>query len=188
MWVQYNYSFTILLIHTAPDKLKNSRDNFNILSLNVQSLNAKYDALVVLLDIIAQQNMKFHAICIQETWLNDNTDMDLFQLEGYNCISQSFNPLCSSHGGLVTYVDSEYSASGIESVNDSTVWGGLFILVHDPSLVKDIVVGNIYRPPKDDNNRSNVDTFARELEPIFARINDTRAEIFLAGDYNINFL
>ena len=73
--------------------------------------------------------------------------MDLFQLEGYNCISQSFNPLCSSHGGLVTYVDSEYSASVIESFNDSTVWEGLFSSVHDPSLVKDIVVGiSIGRP------------------------------------------
>ena len=69
----------------------------------------------------------------------------------------------------------------------TTIWEWLFISVHDPSLVKDIVVGNIYRPPKDNNNRGNVDTFARELEPILARISDTRAEIFLAGDYNINF-
>ena len=104
--------------------------------------------------------------------------MDLFQLEIHNCISQSFKPLCSSHGGLVTHVDSEYSASVIESVNDSTVWEGLLISVHDPSLVKDIVVGDIYSLPKDNNNRGNVDTFARELEQILARNSDTRADIF----------
>ena len=87
------------------------------------------------------------------------TDMDLFQLEGYSCIS--FNPLFSSHGGLVTYVDSEYSASVIEAVNDSTVWEGLFISVHDCSAIKNIMIRKIYRAHKDNNNRENFDTFLK---------------------------
>ena len=46
--------------------------NFNILSLNTQSINVKFDALVVFLDIAKQQNVHFHAICLQETWLSEN--------------------------------------------------------------------------------------------------------------------
>ena len=46
-------------------------------------MNAKYDALVARLDIVAQTSVKFYAICIRETLLKENTDMDLFQLEGY---------------------------------------------------------------------------------------------------------
>ena len=29
------------------------------------------------------------AICIQETWLNEHDDISLFNLNGYNCISES---------------------------------------------------------------------------------------------------
>ena len=48
--------------------------NFNILSLNTQSINAKFDALVAFLEIAKQQNVHFHAICLQETWLSENSD------------------------------------------------------------------------------------------------------------------
>ena len=57
----------------------------------------------------------------QETSFKDTTDMDLFQLEWYNWISLSSNSLCNWQVGLVSYVDSEYSALVNESVNDSIV-------------------------------------------------------------------
>ena len=41
--------------------------NFNILSLNTQSINAKFDAFVAFLEIAKQQNVHFHAICLQDT-------------------------------------------------------------------------------------------------------------------------
>ena len=75
---------------------KEKQDEFCILSLNIQSLNAKFDELVILLHSLT--NCKFSAICIQETWLTDKSDLSLFKIDGYNCISQS--KICSAHGGL----------------------------------------------------------------------------------------
>ena len=52
---------------------KNSLDNVNSSNFNTQILNAKHGALIGLLGIIAKR-----------IWLNDNTGLDWFQLEGYN--------------------------------------------------------------------------------------------------------
>ena len=58
--------------------LKEKLDEFCILSLNIQSLNAKFDELVILLHSLT--NCKFSAICIQETWLTDKSDLSLFKI------------------------------------------------------------------------------------------------------------
>ena len=89
--------------------------NFNILSLNTQSINAKFDAFVALLEIAKQQNIPFHAICLQETWLSENSDLSLLQLNGFTCFSQGKQ--CSSHGGLITYIDTNINASVINHLS-----------------------------------------------------------------------
>ena len=61
---------------------------FSILSLNVQSLNAKIDQLKILIYELSQHNLYFNIICVQETWLSQNSDLDLIQLENYNFISK----------------------------------------------------------------------------------------------------
>ena len=73
------------LITTLKDKAK----HFTVLSLNCQSLNAKFDALVVFIEEFRLHHFEFSAICLQETWLSDNSDLSVFQLHNYTCISQS---------------------------------------------------------------------------------------------------
>ena len=90
--------------------------NFNVISLNAQSMNAKFDSLLILLEIARQQNITIHVMCIQESWLDENCDLSLYQIEGYTCISQGKR--CSSHGGLMTYVNSQYNTSVIDVKND----------------------------------------------------------------------
>ena len=85
--------------------------NINILSLNTQSINAKFDTFIAFLEIAKQQNVHFHAICLQETWLSENSDLSLLQLNGFTCFSQGKQ--CSSHGGLITYIDTNINASVI---------------------------------------------------------------------------
>ena len=51
------------------------------MSLNAQSLNAKFDNLQTLIETLQEQNIKLHAICIQESWLDDNSNLDLLQLD-----------------------------------------------------------------------------------------------------------
>ena len=74
--------------------------HFNVLSLNVQSINEKFDGLLLLLE---KQDIYFHAICIQKRWLTGDSDLSSFQITGYQCISQG--KICSPHGGLITYID-----------------------------------------------------------------------------------
>ena len=47
-----------------------------------------------------------------------------------------------------------------------------------------IELGNIYRPPKDNN--SNIQLFIDELHPILQTLSNTNT--ILCGDFNIDFL
>ena len=61
--------------------------------------------------------MRFHAICIQETWFSETSDYSLVAINGYNCIHQSKPSDCSNHGGLITYVDNNDEVEGIDIKN-----------------------------------------------------------------------
>ena len=165
--------------------MSNSR-NFNVISLNAQSINAKFDSLLMFLEVARQQNIMLHVICIHETWLDEKSDLSLYQIEGYTCISQCKR--CSSHGGLITYVKSQLNTSVMDIKINSPIWEGLFVAIQDIETEKEIVVGSIYRPPYDDNNEQNVTTFVTELEPIIATLIDDNHELLIAGDFNINLL
>ena len=49
-----------------------------------------------------------------------------------------------------------------------------------------IVIGNIYRPPR--NLLENFKTFYNELEPILQKLNSNTPETIIAGDFNIDLL
>ena len=51
-----------------------------------------------------------------------------------------------------------------------------------------MIIGNIYKPPKDNNNCGNVNGFINELEPILSDLGNTNSEVLICGDYNINLL
>ena len=74
------------------------RKHFTILSLNIQSIHAKFDHLQILLNELKQHQFEFSAICLQETWLSDDPDLRLIQIPGYTMISHG--SICTSHGGL----------------------------------------------------------------------------------------
>ena len=172
-------------VDNLPVKMSRS-GNSNIIRLNAQSINAKFDSLLMLLEIARQQNITIHVMCIQESWLDENCDLSLYQIEGYTCIS--LGKRCSSHGWLMTYVNSQYNTSVIDVKNDSPIWESLFVTVKDMNIGKEFVVGNIYRPPYDNNNEQNVTTFVTELEPVIATLNDGYHELLITGDFNINLL
>ena len=111
----------------------------------------------------------FHLICLQETWLNDNSDLSLFNIDGNIRYSQGAR--CSRHGGLTTYVDSKFNPSDTNSEN----WEGLFVSVVDNITRKEAAFGNIY-------------TSVVELDPTIGLLNDCNRELVIALDLNINLL
>ena len=47
------------------------------------------------------------AICLQETWLSDSSDISHLLLDNYNCISQGER--MSSHSGLGIYLHNQFT-------------------------------------------------------------------------------
>ena len=149
--------------------------NFNILSLNTQSINAKLDAFVAFLEIAKRQNVHSHAICLQETWLSENSDLSLLQLNDVTCFS--LGKQCSSRGGMITYIDTNINASVINVEITSPIWEGLFVKIQGMENTEGIIIGNIYRPPYDNNRKENINSFASELDPILSSF-DTGTQRF----------
>ena len=119
--------------------LQNNEDNFTILGLNVQSLNTKFDEIKIFLRGLNDHGHKITAISIQETWLSDQQDKLIFQLESYNFISQ---PKTSSE------LSESYDYSELQLYTGSQVGDGVFIEVKAQSISIKFIIGNIYRPPR----------------------------------------
>ena len=174
-----------------PSFMITRENNFTILSLNVQSINAKISKLQLLVHQLHSQNIFIDAIAIQESWLKHDESHELsnltqLQIEGYNIKSQGYS--CSKHGGLMFYTRSDYAVKTIESFKNSTVWEGLFVELKKESTDNKIVLGNIYKPPKQNNNLENIQKFTEELVPILEKIKNNNVKFLLAGDFNIDVL
>ena len=55
-------------------------DSFSILSLNCKSLNAKFEQINIKIQQLQSTGHEFSAICLQETWLSDDSDISLLQI------------------------------------------------------------------------------------------------------------
>ena len=109
-----------------PFQLKN-KNNINVLSINAQSINAKFDSLLAYIKMHVIKAL--HFIYIQESWLRDDSDLSLFKKNGFNCFSRGHS--CASHGGLQTYVDESVNACALDVDINSQIWEGMFLLIKD---------------------------------------------------------
>ena len=61
--------------------LENHKNELCVLSLNIKSIRSKFPQLQSLLRILSNKSYCFDAICIQETWLNENDNYHFFNSE-----------------------------------------------------------------------------------------------------------
>ena len=120
---------------SLPSCLK-GEGHFNVLNLNTQSINAKFDAL----EIANQQDIFFHDICLQEIWLKEDANLSIFHIACYQCISKW--KACSKHEDLMIYLHKNLFSTKISADNDSPIWESHFILVKDIEFNKEIILGN----------------------------------------------
>ena len=61
-----------------------------IMSLNCQSLNAKFSKIKLMIDLFAESNKPIQVMCLQETWLEDVDllDMGQFHIDNYYLITK----------------------------------------------------------------------------------------------------
>ena len=83
------------------EALGSAKSTLSILSFNAQSFNAKFDEFRIAIDQINEKHPN-SVICVQESWLHSNSNLDIFQLRDYNMISKPKH--CFEHGGLIIYV------------------------------------------------------------------------------------
>ena len=176
-----------LSIDSLNDFLSSKTGEFSVLSLNSQSLQAKFDKLLVLLTHLKESmDFSFSAICVQETWLTDSHDLSLLQIPGYKLIHQGRR--CCGHGGLIIYLEEKFSFAIKPLSINSAVWEGLFIDINHDNLKSKVTLGNIYRPPMCNNNNSTIDTFINEFRPVVDKLSKESPNLLLTGDFNLNLL
>ena len=167
------------------DYLKAHIHTFSVLNLNIQSINAKFDEFKSLIDDLAIENFYFSAICLQETWLGENSvDSSLFEIEDYTSIP--FNATCSSHGGLLLYLHKNFQYNTRDFYSPNDYWEGQFLDIFGNGLTKTITLCNIYRPPRDRNDA--IQLFIDDLSRIIDVISKESSDKIIVGDFNIDLL
>ena len=144
------------------NEFKDKTDTFKVLSLNCESINAKFDQLVIKLKQLACCGIEFSVICLQETWLSNTSDLSLLTIEGFNLISQGRK--CTTRGGLMIYIKEDLKFKELKLDNNSDIWEVQFVEIFTEHIhLKIIIIGNIYRPPRDIN--ANYQQFIDEFTP-----------------------
>ena len=138
----------------------------SILSINVQSIQAKFRELEVVIENLQTIDFKFNIVCLQECWLSEQTDYKCVQLgplPGYDCVAQGGSS--STSGGLITYVDQSFQHDIISNINQHTLWEGLVLRIKGGGLTKGIIIGNIYTPPR--MLKDEIKQFINELHYLY---------------------
>ena len=123
------------------DSLAFTKDKFTVFSLNVQSINSKFKLIYPLMLELINADMAFSAICLQESWLTDDSDLSQYQLPNYNIIHQGKK--CSGHGGLLIYLHKRYSHVVRKLYSSSDFWEGLFIDISGGNFVFRVTVAHL---------------------------------------------
>ena len=168
------------------DEIKNSK-GMHMAHFNIRSLTSKWE------------NFKFHfmnsnlqVLGVSETWLNDSLPSEMFNLSDkylfYRNDRNWKDPnsnIIKKGGGVGLFIDSSLHSSdtNFKRLNCSNRHLECQWISIKQEHNKLILIGNIYRPPQGD-----IDLFIEYLENILDDIELDRIELFLMGDFNIDFL
>ena len=86
--------------------LHNANSKISMLSLNCQSINAKFDKLKIFLCDVNKDH-PISVICIQESWGHEEMEMSYFSPSNYSMVYK--NRRLSTHGGLILYIHDDFA-------------------------------------------------------------------------------
>ena len=68
--------------------------------------------------------------------------------------------------------------------------GGLvyYVYITSDNFVNKITLGNIYRPPTDNNNNTNIEAFINELASLINKFGEEKTANVIVGDFNVDLL
>ena len=171
--------------------LRKQNNKLCILSLNCQSLKAKFDNLKMFIDYVNVLNDQcpISVICIQESWSHDGIVMGYFSLPNYTMVNQ--NRRLSAHGGLITYIHHDFAYRELSNMIPITITSNLFESLFIEILRKSFgrqkyIVGNIYRIPSYISD--DVTSFTKEYTDLLNIIRTRSKFVYVCGDYNISVI
>ena len=155
---------------------------FKMVHLNVRSLLKKMDQIRLI-----TEGSEVDVLTISETWLKPHLGTALVELDGYQTFRQDRNNNVKSKrrgGGLISYVRDRH-ASSCEQLGELDLVSehieAQWLYVHRQNC-KDIISCNIYRPPNGDLKKA-----IEYLENCLTTLNLHKVDLFLVGDFNINY-
>ena len=173
----YSTSTNIICEDYFPEDLKQIDDSeLSLMHLNIRSIKKHHDDLISLL---ASTGCNFDIIGCTETWMNEYTISDVYNLEGYMMYYN--NRSGKNGGGVCLYVNNHCV---VEERNDMIMDDGcsdsLFLEVKTLSGPS-IIIGVIYRPPS-----SVYNTFRVSFDNLLLSINQHNKKCIIMGDFNID--
>ena len=159
----------------------------SILNLKCPCVNSKFDKIKLFLEGINNNSMPVSVITLQETWADNETEMNFFNLPNYTMIHDDSR--LSKHGGLVTYIHNTFTFERLSDdiYNKNLTFMSMFLKIHKKSskFIK-YIIGNIYRRPS--STIDELGQFIDEFTTVTQNLQEQHMKSCLCGDYNINLL
>jgi len=163
--------------------------DLSILSINVQSINAKFSDLLDFLSNFSSDSY-LDVICLQELWqFPSNVE---FKLPGYSPLVYKLRSNNVNGGGVGIYVKSniEFSVEPVLSIFHDRVFESIVIEITNQAGNK-ILVGSVYRPGTKHptlNFPEQNEIFMDTLSNVLSNINDKNIRAYMLGDLNLDVL
>ena len=162
---------------------------FHCAHLNVRSLFNKFDLFT---QMVEECNGLLHVLGLSETWLSNGIPDEYLNIKGYQLIRNdrtwgdpNINGNIKRGGGVCLYIKEQviWSDQKYKHLNRSVPYiESQWIEIINPNS-KNIIITNMYRPPDGD-----ISDFITTLETAMENLDFTKNEIFLMGDFNIDYL
>jgi exonuclease III len=161
-----------------------------ILSINIQSLQSKYEQLCLEINELVAKNIEIDAIVLQETW--NIQYPELLDIDG-------FKPLIFKKrrgmrgGGVGIYIKNNLSASVLENFSpfENKIMESITIQLSCPGNNSDILLTSVYRsngPIPNKTQTQQMDRFMEMFATLLSDLKNTNLQSLVFTDSNINLL
>ena len=161
----------------------------SLMSINIQSLTAKFSELSQMIYVMSQSNTHPDIICLRELWqFPDNL---LFDLPGYHPLVYNLRKNAQGGGvGIFIRSNLKFNVLHDKSIFSERLFESLLIEVFiNPS--NPIIIGSLYRPGTKHPILSTTDQNTNFLEyfaNLCSSLSSLQTPVYLLGDLNIDVL
>jgi hypothetical protein len=168
----------------------NNLSKFSIMSLNIQSLQSKFNDFAELIHSLNSHNSAPDVICLQELW--QFPDSMAFSLPGYHPLEYKLRRNNVQGGGVGIFIKRrlKYSVLPEKSIFVDRIFESLFIEVELGPSAK-CIVGSTYRPGTKHPTLSSGDQFTQFMDllsNLCSNLSDYKSPVYSFGDFNLDLL